>query len=63
MSGVGDDAFYEVFQSHESPMFVVRKGDAAFQVRVLNGLELRAFSLDEEKAKEAQLGKMAAGQL
>jgi hypothetical protein len=41
----------------------VRKGNAAFNVRILNGLKFKAFTRDEEKAKEAALAKAAAGRL
>jgi hypothetical protein len=63
VSGIGDEAFYEIPKSSESPFLVVRKGSSAFTVRVLNGLKLKAFTRDEEKAKEAALGKAAAARL
>ena len=63
VSGIGDDAFYEIPKSSESPFLFVRKGNAAFSVRILNGLKLKAFTRDEEKTKEAALAKAAAGRL
>ena len=63
VSGIGDDAFYEIPKSSESPFLYVRKGDVAFSVRILNGLKLKAFTRDEEKTKEAALAKAAAGRL
>jgi len=60
VSGIGDEAFYELPKG-ESPFLVVRKGQATFTLRVLNGLKLKAFSLEQEKTKEATLGKAAAG--
>lgn len=62
VTGIGDDAYYEVFKA-DSPFLVVRKGGTAFTLRVLNGLKLKAFGLDQEKAKEADLAKAAAGRL
>ncbi len=56
--GVGDDAYYEVFKG-DSPILVVRKGNVAFTVRVLNGLKLKAFTNDEERAKEKTLAQAA----
>lgn len=38
VSGIGDEAYYEVFGS-ESPLLVVRKGSSAFTIRILNGLK------------------------
>jgi hypothetical protein len=61
-SGIGDEAYYELFRS-DSPFLVVRKGNAAFNVRVLNGLSLKGFTLEEEKTKEADLAKAAASRL
>ena len=44
-------------------MLVVRKGDSAFTVRVLNGSKAKALTLDEEKARDLSLGKAAAAKL
>ena len=57
-SGVGDDAYYVLYGS-ASPQLMVRKGDAQFSVRVLNGLKFKPFTLDEEKAKEMALAQAA----
>lgn len=62
VSGVGDEAYYEIIKS-ESPILIVRKGNTAIGVRILNGLKFKAFTLDEEKAKEAELAKAAVGRL
>jgi hypothetical protein len=61
-SGIGDEAYYELFKS-DSPFLVVRKGGTAFNVRILNGLKLKAFTLEQEKAKESDLAKAAASRL
>ena len=63
VSGIGDDAYSDGFKSHESPFLNVRKGASTIQLRVLNGGKLKELTLDEEKAKEADLGKAAAGRL
>jgi len=62
-AGIGDEAYYEILKTSESPFLVVRKGNAAFTVRVLNGLKLKAFTLEQEKSKEADLAKAAAARL
>ena len=62
-AGIGDEAFYQILKTSESPMLVVRKGTSAFTLRLLNGLKLKAFTLAEEKAKEAALAKAAASRL
>jgi hypothetical protein len=55
---IGDEAYYELFKS-ESSFLVVRKGSTAFNVRILNGLKLKPFTLDEKKTKAADLAKAA----
>jgi hypothetical protein len=62
VQGVGDDAYYEIFKA-DSPFLVVRKGGAAFNLRILNGLKFKALSLDEEKARELALAKAAVAKL
>jgi hypothetical protein len=62
VQGVGDDAYYEIFKA-DAPFLVVRKGGAAFNVRILNGLKFKALSLDEEKARELALAKAAVAKL
>src|SRR5689334_17717298 len=59
VSGIGDDAFYQMTKSSESPFLFVKKGNSAFSVRILNGLKLKAFTREEEKSKEAALAKAA----
>jgi hypothetical protein len=60
VTGIGDDAFYQSFGTHESPMLRVKKGNGVFDVRILNGLKSKPFTPEQEKAKEAALAKAAA---
>ena len=62
VSGIGDEAYYEVFGS-DSPVLVVRKGSSAFNLRILNGLKFKAFAVGEVKAKEAELAKEVVAKL
>ena len=62
VSGIGDEAYYEIIGS-ESPILVVRKGGSAFNIRILNGLKFKPFATDQVKAKEADLAKDAAAKL
>jgi hypothetical protein len=61
-AGIGDDAYYEIFKS-ESPFLVARKGNVVINIRILNGLKLKGFTLEQEKAKEAELAKAALAKL
>lgn len=60
-SGIGDEAYYVIDKS--SAFLAVRKGKSAIQVRVLNGLKFKPFTLEQEKAKEADLAKAAVARL
>ena len=61
-TGIGDEAYYEMFKA-DSPILVVRKGTVVLHVRILNGLKSKAFTLGQEKAKEAELAKAALAKL
>jgi hypothetical protein len=63
VAGLGDEAYYMIFQSHDAPTLVVRKGDSAFNIRLLNGLKAKALSEAEVKARELTLAKAAVGKL
>jgi hypothetical protein len=62
VSGIGDEAYYEISKT-ATAILAVRKGNVAIQVRVLNGLKFKAFTLEQEKAKEADLAKAAVARL
>ena len=62
VSGLGDEAYYEIPKT-DSPFLFVRKGQTAFSVRILNSLKMKAFSREQEKAKEADLAKAAVARL
>jgi hypothetical protein len=62
VSGIGDEAYYEVFSS-DSPLLLVRKGSSAFNIRILNGLKFKPFAAGQVKAKEADLAKAAVAKL
>lgn len=59
VSGLGDEAFYQIYPNNQSPFIWVRKGDAAFVIRILTQLKPKPFTIDAEKAKEAVLAKAA----
>ena len=61
-SGIGDDAYYEVFRA-DSPALCVKKGSSAFMIRILNGLKAKPFSIEAVKTKEADLAKAVASKL
>jgi len=61
VTGIGDEAFYEIPKGRETPILQVRKGNSVFTLRILNGSKSQAFALNEVKAKEATLAKEAAG--
>jgi hypothetical protein len=63
VSGIGDEAFYEIYPNDQSPFIWVRKGNNAISIRILTRLKPKPFTLDQEKSKEAVLAKAAVGKL
>ena len=55
-SGLGDNAFYQLFPA-DSPMLWVLKGNTAFSLRIMTRVKTAPFSVEQEKSKEAGLAK------
>lgn len=62
VAGLGDDAYYMIYTG-DAPTLVVRKGDTAFNVRLLNGFKAKPIPLTEVKARELALAKAAVTKL
>jgi hypothetical protein len=62
VNGIGDDAYYEISNA-DSPILAIRKRTSAFTARILNGQKTKAFTLEQEKAKEAELAKVAVARV
>jgi len=62
VAGIGDEAFYQVYQSG-SPFIWARKGNTAISIRILTSVKPRVFSDDQDKAKLAVLAKAAISKL
>lgn len=63
VSGVGDEAFYQIYPN-ASPFIWVRKGNNAVSIRILTRRKPSPpFTLDQEKSKELVLAKAAAAKL
>src|SRR5262249_53239807 len=55
---------YYMLPKAASPILIAKKGNAYFQIKVLNGLKVKPpLSADEVKARELVLGKAAAGRV
>lgn len=63
VSGIGDEAFYQIYPNNQSPFIWVRKGNDTFALRILTQLKPKPFTIDQEKSKEAALAKAAVGKL
>lgn len=61
VSGVGDEAFYQIYPN-ASPFIWFRKGSTAISIRIL-GSKTNSFSLDQNKAKELALAKAALAKM
>jgi hypothetical protein len=62
VSGVGDEAFYQIYPKGQSPFIWVRKGSKVFSIRML-GTKTNSFSIEQDKAKELALAKVAVTKL
>ena len=61
VSGIGDEAFYQLYPKGQSPFIWVRKCNTAFSVRILTRLKPEPpFTTEQEKSKEAVLAQAAA---
>jgi hypothetical protein len=63
VSGIGDEAFYQIYPNGQRPFIWVRKGNNTFSIRILTRLKPSPFTLDQEKSKEAALAKAAVAKL
>ena len=63
VSGIGDEAFYQLFASGSSPFIWVRKGNNTISIRILTWDKPRVFTVDQDKAKLAVLAKAAIAKL
>lgn len=63
VSGIGDEAFYQVYPNDQSPFIWVRKGKTQFVIRILTQPKPKPFTTDQEKSKEAVLAKAAVAKL
>ena len=62
VSGVGDEAFFQIYPKGQSPFIWVRKGSKTFSIRIL-GTKANSFTIDQVKAKELMLAKVAVAKL
>jgi hypothetical protein len=64
VSGIGDEAFYQIYPNDQSPFIWVRKGKESFSIRILTRIKpARPFTIDQEKSKLVVLAKAALGRL
>lgn len=64
VTGIGDDAFYQLYTSGKATPFLwVKKGEKSISMRLSTPLKNPPFTTDELKAKLSVLGKIAAGKM
>lgn len=62
VSGVGDEAFYQIYPAPRDPFIWVRKGNNAISIKVM-GTKANQFSVEQDKSKLLALAKSAVGKL
>lgn len=60
VSGLGDEAFYQIYPAPGEPFIWVLKGNTAISIRVM-GTKANRFSLEQDKSKLLALAKSAVG--
>ena len=58
ISGIGDEAFFQVYPQDSNPFIWARKGSNAIAIRLIT-IPPKAFTLDQEKDKETVLAQAA----
>ena len=58
-TGIGDQAFYQIYPKNQNPFIWFRKGNTAVSIRIITRLDPKPFTLDDEKARLAALAKAA----
>lgn len=62
ISGIGDQAFFQVYPNDTNPFIWVRKGKSTFSIRLIT-IPPKDFTLDQAEKKEMVLAKAALGRL
>jgi len=62
ISGIGDEAFFQVYPDDTNPFIWARKGSVGIAIRLIT-IPPKAFTLDQEKSKEMVLMKAALARL
>jgi hypothetical protein len=62
VSGVGDEAFYQIYPAPRDPFIWVRKGKNAISIKIM-GTKANQFSVEQDKSKLLTLAKSAVAKL
>ena len=63
VSGIGDEAFYQIYPNDAPPFIWFKKGNTAVSIRILIGTKPRPWTVEQDKPKLAVLAKAAAAKL
>ena len=63
VSGVGDDAFYQLYTTGGTPFLWVKKGEKTISIRINIRRKDPPFTTEQLKSKLLALGKAAAGKM
>lgn len=63
VSGIGDEAFYQIYPNGRNVFIWTRKGSSTISINIITRRDPRPFTDDEEKAKVAVLAKAAVGRM
>lgn len=63
VSGLGDEAFYQLYPAPADPFIWVQKGGTAISIRIIGGTKENRFPLEQNKSKLLALAKAAVAKL
>lgn len=63
VSGIGDEAFFQIYPNNQNPFIWFRKGNLAVSIRIITRLDPKPFTLAQEQAKLKELATAAVAKM
>lgn len=63
VSGVGDEAFFQIYPNNQNPFIWFKKGNLAVSIRIITRLDPKPFTLEQEQAKLNALAAAAVAKM
>ncbi len=63
VTGIGDEAFYQIYPNNQNPFIWFRKGTVAVSIRIITRLDPKPFTLAQEQSKLLALATAAVAKM